>query len=179
MHIQTHVISGWCIADLFNLTPRERALAMVAAAAADLDGLGLLVSVDYYAQYHHILAHNLLFGLVLAAVLTAFSTHRPKAFGLYLALFHLHLVMDYFGSGPGWGIPYFWPFATREYESPHAWPLASWQNFLATLLLFIWAIVIAIRRRRTPFEAIIPSLDAMIVQRIAHRTGKPLQDPST
>lgn len=40
MHIQTHIVSGWCAANLLDLTPRERALAMVAASAADLDGLG-------------------------------------------------------------------------------------------------------------------------------------------
>lgn len=162
-------MSGWCVADLVALTPRERVFAMIAASAADLDGLGLFVSVDYYVKYHHLLAHNFLFGLILTGVLTVFSTHRLKAGVLYLALFHLHLVLDYFGSGPGWGIAYFWPFASREYESRYAWPLASWQNFLVACLFLGWVIGIIMRRGRTPLEAIMPSLDAKIVERFTRR----------
>lgn len=143
---------------------------MVAATAADLDGLGLLVSIDYYVEYHHILGHNLLFGCIVAAVLSAFSTHRLKGFFLYFALFHLHLLLDYFGSGPGWPIRYFWPFASAEFQSAYVWPLASWQNFLVTCVFLAWTIAIAIRRRRTPFEVIWPSLEARIIQRLNQRT---------
>ena len=113
MHIQTHVMSGWCVADLLNLSPRERALAMVAASSADLDGLGLSVSIDYYARYHPVLAHNFLSGLFLTIALTSFSTHRLKASVVYFALFHLQLVLDYFVSGPGWSISYFWPLSSK------------------------------------------------------------------
>ena len=48
-------MSGWCVADLFELTARERLFAMVAASAADLDGLGILISYDDYVAYHHVL----------------------------------------------------------------------------------------------------------------------------
>lgn len=143
---------------------------MLAASGADMDGLGLLVSIDYYVEYHHVLAHNLLFGIIFSGALTAFSTHRLKCFALYLGLFHLHLILDYFGSGPGWGIHYFWPFAAREIQCPYAWPLTSWQNFLTFGLLLFWTIFIAFRKGRTPLEAIIPSLDARIVQRFTQKS---------
>src|SRR5437016_3393863 len=39
MHIQTHIMSGWCAASLFPLTARQRLACMIAASAADLDGL--------------------------------------------------------------------------------------------------------------------------------------------
>jgi hypothetical protein len=168
MHIHTHVMSGWCVANGFQLTPRERALAMFAAVAADLDGLGIFVSIDCYAEYHHVLAHNLVFGVVLAAVLACFSvTRRIRAFALYLAFFHLHLLLDYFGSGPGWGMRYFWPLSSTEYVSAYAWPLSSWQNLLACCLFLFWLVAIAIWKGRTPFEAIMPSLDAKLVRRFA------------
>ena len=170
MHIQTHILSGWCAADCLELTPRERCLAMVAASAADLDGLGILVSPECYAAYHHVLAHNVLFGVLLAASLTAFSRQRFKTFWLYLALFHLHLILDYFGSGLGWGIAYWWPFSDHEMLNPHAWELASWQNVLATAFLLVWTIVIAKRKRRTPIEVIFPSLDRKFV--MAFRSGR-------
>lgn len=159
MHIQTHILSGWCAADLLELTPRERFFAMVAASAADLDGLGILASWELYTTYHHVLGHNALVGGVLVAVLTTFSTHRLKAFCLYLALFHLHLVLDYFGSGPGWGIAYYWPFSDEQILYPDAWELSSWQNLCAGTFLVAWTVMIAARKRRTPLEVIAPALD--------------------
>lgn len=172
MHIQTHLMSGWCMANQVELTARERALAMVAASAADLDGLGLLVSMEFYATYHHVLGHNLLFGVLLSSILTVFSTHRLKAFLLYLALFHLHLLMDYFGSGPGWGVVYWWPFSLVSYESAYAWSLGAWQNMVTACFLLVWVLVIILRKRRTPLEAIWPRLDKEIVQQLTGRFSK-------
>ena len=163
MHVQTHVMSGWCVGNLVQLTPRERVFCMLAASLADLDGLGYFFSAETYWDYHHKLTHNLLFGLVLVGVLTAFSTHRLKAFLMFLALFHLHLVLDYFGSGPGWGIPYLWPFSNWTVEYLHNWQLYSWQNITTGVACIVWVIVIAIRQGRTPLEAIMPKLDVQLV----------------
>lgn len=162
MHIQTHLMFGWCAADLFDLTPRERLLCVVAAAAADLDGLGIVASWDRYTEWHHVLGHNALVGLLLSATLAMLSTHRLKGFCLYLALFHLHLVLDYYGSGPGWGISYLWPFSDDQILCPDAWELSSWQNLCAAVFLLTWTIVIAARKRRTPLEVILPALDRKI-----------------
>lgn len=169
MHIQTHLMSGWCVANVVELTPRERTLAMLAASLADIDGLGLLIRQDLYEEYHHVLAHNLWFALMIAATLTVFSTHRIKAFVMFLVLAHLHLILDYLGSGPGWTIPYLWPMEELLFENPHAWPLASWQNFLAGAGFLAWVMVIAVRKRRTPLENIAPRMDAQIVQRFGRR----------
>ena len=163
MHIQTHVMSGWCAGNLVSLNARERLLCMLAASLPDLDGLGIFYRPEAYWDYHHKLAHNALFGLALAGVLTLFATHRTRAFFMFLGLFHLHLVLDYFGSGAGWEIPYFWPFSNWAAESAHAWPLYSWQNITAGFAFIVWAIVIAVRQGRTPLEAIMPQLDALLV----------------
>jgi hypothetical protein len=111
VHIPTHILSGWCVANLLPLGPRERLFCMVAAAIPDLDGLGLLAAPfagpHFYERYHHVLGHNLTFAVVSAGVLTAFSTgawwRRAVAFAAYFALFHLHLLMDYYGRGRGGG----------------------------------------------------------------------------
>ena len=129
-----------------------------------MDGLGILVSEAAYVAYHHVLGHNLLFGVVSSAVLAVFSTQRSKVLWLYLALFHLHLVLDYFGSGPGWGIHYFWPFSRDEILNPRAWAFVSWQNICAAGFFLLWTIVIIFQRKRTPLEFIMPSLDRQIVQ---------------
>lgn len=162
MHIPTHLLSGWCIANLFPLGPRERLFAMAAATLPDLDGITYIAGEEWYWRTHHILAHNLPFGVLLSGVLTLFSRHRLIAFPLYLALFHLHLVMDYFGSGEGWTMAYFWPFSQHEFGSALAWPLMSWQNYLAFVLLLLWTVLIARTRRRTPLELLAPRFEARL-----------------
>lgn len=173
MHIPTHILSGWCVGNAVELTPKERLLAMVAASAADLDGLGLFVSVEYYAAYHHVLGHNLLVGILLSAVLAALASrpHRLKMGLLSLLLFHLHLAMDYYGSGLGWGLAYGWPFTDRELLCPHAWELDSWQNYVALALLLAWTGVILWRKGRSPLEVVAPPLEARLEARLVRRCG--------
>jgi inner membrane protein len=167
MHIPTHIMSGWCVASLFDLTPRERLCCMAAASLEDLDGMGILVggpNGDAFQHYHHLLGHNLLFVTIVALGLAAISTHKFKGFLLYLALGHLHILLDYFGSGPGWGIAYFWPFERHSYKTDLAWEFFSWQNLTAAGVLLVGTIVIAIRQRRTPVELIAPDLDRRFVK---------------
>lgn len=171
MHVQSHLMSGWCVSNLFRLTPEERLFAMVAASAADLDGLSILFGQDAYWDYHHKIAHNLPLALLVAIALTLFSRHRLKAFLLYLGLFHLHLVLDYFGSGPGWPIYYFWPFSQWAVLNPRAWNFYSWQNITAAVLFLAWTIAIAVYCGRTPLEAIMPRLDRQLVAWLRHRLG--------
>ena len=109
MHIQTHILSGWCAAAMLPLTPRQRLLAMIAAAAPDLDGLGILFGQEFYWDYHHKLGHNIFFGVLLTLILAVIARPWLLVFPLYLGLFHLHLLMDYYGSGTGWRIYYLWP----------------------------------------------------------------------
>lgn len=163
MHIQTHILSGWCIGNLCWLSPRERLFCMFAASMQDLDGLGILFSEELYWDLHHALGHCLLAGVVISSILTAFSTHRWKAFPIYLLLFHLHLVMDYLGSGPGWGLYYLWPFSDWEWINRNAWPFFSWQNLSAAGAFLIWTVLIARYQHRTPLECIMPSLDRRLV----------------
>lgn len=172
MHVQTHILSGWCLGNLLPLSGRERLFCMLAAALPDLDGLSRAFGEEAYWDYHHVVGHNLAFGLVLSAALTAFSTHRTLAFAAYVALFHLHLVMDYYGSGPGWGIAYLWPFSQREARNPHAWPFYSWQNLSTAGVFVAWTFVLIPLKGRTPLERVMPSLDRQLVDRIRRRPGR-------
>jgi hypothetical protein len=99
------------------------------------------------------------------------STRRLLAFFGYLACFHLHLVLDYFGSGPGWPIHYFWPFSDAKWGNADAWPLSSWQNTTAAALLLVWTVWIAVRHGRTPLELLMPSLDEKAIAWIDRRRG--------
>ena len=42
MHVQTHLLSGWCLGNAFGLQKRGRTLAIAAAGLPDLDGLGIV-----------------------------------------------------------------------------------------------------------------------------------------
>lgn len=165
MQVPVHIMSGWCIASLFDLTPRERFFCMAAASLEDLDGLGAVMGTesDAFQNYHHLLCHNLMFTIVVAFALGCFSQHRLKPILLYIALGHLHLLLDYFGSGPGWGIAYFWPFSRHSLRTTLAWEFFSWQNLSAAGVLLVWTLVIAMRQRRTPVEWITPDLDRRFV----------------
>lgn len=172
MHIQTHILSGWCLGNLIPFTARERAFCMLAASLPDIDGLGMIaggVEQHWYWDYHHKLAHNLLFGVVMSAALALLSKNRWRAAAVYLGLFHLHLLADYFGSGPGWPIHYLWPFSDEQLMNWQAWNLFSWQNLSTFAVLLLWTIGIMLFKRRTPLEAVMPSLDRQIVAMVRGR----------
>src|SRR4051794_15526197 len=123
------------------------------------------------------LPHTLPFGLILCLLLAALSPHRLLSFTTYLALFHLHLLLDSYGSGPGWGIAYFWPFSRRAWVNPAAWEFFSWENLTTAAALIAWTIAIAVRQRRTPLEALMPNLDRQLVETL-RRFSRPPAAPS-
>ena len=43
MHVVTHLLMGWTLAEHTTKSPRDRALITWASVAPDLDGLGLVV----------------------------------------------------------------------------------------------------------------------------------------
>jgi hypothetical protein len=164
MHIQTHILSGWCIANTLPCTPRQRLFAMIAASAADIDGISFFFGQEAYWTYHHTFGHNVFTGIFISAALAAFTPGRRIAsFVLFLALFHLHLLMDYFGSGPEWHIHYLWPMKSLIIKNPRAWEFYSWQNMLVFFLFLLWTIWIGWKKKRTPLECIMPKLDLQLV----------------
>jgi membrane-bound metal-dependent hydrolase YbcI (DUF457 family) len=163
MHVQTHILSGWCVANLFPCTPRQRLAAMIAAAAPDVDGLAILFGQDAYQTIHHTFGHNLWFALVIAVALATWARPAVATFVLCLSMVHLHLCMDYWGSGPDWHIHYLWPVRGWAWRNPSAWPFVSWENLTAFALLLAWTVAIAVRDRRTPLELLMPRLDRDLI----------------
>jgi inner membrane protein len=160
MHPATHILAGWCFGNTLRLTAKERALCIAASILPDIDGLGLFAGVETYQRYHHVLAHNLTF-CTLATLATLWQTRCSiKAAAVFFALFHLHLLMDLFGSGPGWGIAYLWPWSEHTVYSAHAWSFFGWQNYTAFLFFAVWTLIITRVYRRTPVEFVAPRLDA-------------------
>jgi hypothetical protein len=144
----------------------------MASNLADLDGLSGVFGEMAFAEYHHKLGHNVFFGVLMAGALVCFSRHRIKGALLYLGLFHLHLLMDYFGSGRSWTIYYLWPMSNWELKSRYVWAFYSWQNLSAAGGLVLWTVLIAIFQGRTPLEAIMPHLDGQLVDWLRRRAGR-------
>ena len=163
MHIQTHLVSGWCFGNYIKLTPKERFFCILASGIPDLDGLGYFINEEWYYDFHHVLGHNLFFGFLMSAFLSFFSSNRKRAFLCYLILFHIHLIMDFLGSGPGWTISYLWPLTDWKFENPLAWEFFSWQNLSTGFFFYGWTLWIIIVKKRTPLEYPMPSLDKQIV----------------
>jgi len=176
MHLPTHILSGWCAANLFRLSPRERLFCMIAATGADIDGISFLFGQNAYWHWHHVGAHNIFFAILMSALLAAFSNRRRTAFLLYLALAHLHLVMDYYGSGVGWPIFYLWPASDWKLKNPNAWEFLSWQNIVVLAGFIAWTIVITVRQRCTPFELIAPEVDQRILRWLGAGRSSQLQE---
>ena len=169
MHIPTHILSGWVGGNAFPLRPGERLACMIAATIPDFDGVGIILGENAYQRWHHMACHNLPFCILASGILAAIgqksAARRAAMFVLYAGLFHLHLLMDYFGSGPGWPIVYLWPLSNFRFVNWQAWELSSWQNTVAAGVLLAITVAIAIVRKRTPLEVLMPSLDAKLVDR--------------
>jgi hypothetical protein len=135
----------------------------------DVDGLSLLFGVKAYQDWHHVLAHNMLFAAAVVAVSAWWVGLRPFPLLLVFLSFVSHLVGDYFGSGPGWAIQPWLPFRDTVYLCEYAWELASWQNFVITLVVGAVALEVAFRLGRTPLEFVHAGLERAIVDTLKLR----------
>lgn len=148
---------------------RDRVLVTCAGLAPDLDGLVLVGGEELYARYHHVLFHGYVGALITAAVCTALARQRGWVALLSLAAFHLHLLCDLAGSGPGWGIHYFWPGSMHEWFWKGQWNLASWQNSVIGLVATLACLACALRWRRTAVELLSPRWDTEVTRTLRRR----------
>ncbi len=183
MNPVTHYLVGWLTASTSHLNLRERALITLAGVAPDLDGLGIVAEVltrnsetplRWYFQYHHVLGHNLLFGLFLAAVGFALSARRWLTSGLVLLSFHLHIVGDLVGSrgtdGYQWPIYYLYPFTMAwPLTWDGQWELASWQNVSVTAVALFIMFALARKRGYSPLELISTRANNALVETLRRR----------
>lgn len=161
----THGLIGWSIAQPLK-TRKDRMLITAASLLPDLDGLGALISIDYYSKYHHVFGHNFFFGLGLSLLAFLFAQQKKIASFLVFISFNSHILGDLLGSGAGWGIPYWWPLDSKVYEftPPFQWELDSWQNFLVTFVCIIFVILCAVFKGRSIVEIFSVKADREVVK---------------
>jgi hypothetical protein len=163
-----HAELAWLGAQKLD-TRRDRWLVVLGGVLPDLDGLTILAGEDLYGQWHHVLTHGFVSALVISGVLAAFAKRRLAVFGLALAAFHLHLLCDLLGSGPGWPLFYFWPFSREQWFWSGQWDLASWQNSLIGLGATLAVLACAKPFGRTMVELFSLKADAQVVAAIRKR----------
>ncbi|MGD9088598.1 MAG: metal-dependent hydrolase [Desulfobacterales bacterium] len=187
MHPITHFLAGWTVAGVSGLEKRDRAIVTLASIAPDFDGAGIVVELAtresstpllWWSDYHHVLGHNLAFGLM--AFLAAALLARRRLLTAFLSLFviHLHLFCDLIGSrGPDgfqWPIPYFYPFLPKvEFVWAHQWALNAWPNFVITIVLLSATFIMAWKKGISPLEIISKRADQLFVSAFRKRFGMP------
>jgi hypothetical protein len=179
----THLLMGWAVAEPILETRRDRVLVALAGIAPDIDGAGILAdlargvhpSAGLYAAFHHVLAHNFVAGVAVAAAVFALARRRVACTALALVAFHLHLLGDLVGSaGPGgfvWTLTYLYPFSLQSFGWEGQWELNAWPNLLITALLLVAAGAAAVRRGRSPLELVSRRADAVLVAALRRRFG--------
>jgi hypothetical protein len=172
MHLLTHVLTGWVAGNVLGQVPKVRALCMGVSLLPGIDGLSLIGGIECYQTYHHVIAHNLCFSVVLCSLTACFTTERVKKTVLFIVLYNLHILMDVYGSGIGWGIAYLYPYSTSMYFSTYAWEFSGWQNFLALTSVIITTILIALFQNRTPMEFVAPRFNGIILKILKSRTSR-------
>ena len=188
----THCLTGWALAHTAKLNRRERGLVTLAAIIPDADSAGVLVEtltrhsahpLLWWSQYHHVLAHNLAFALLVAAAAFGLARQRWKIACLALASFHLHLLADLVGArgpdGEQWPIFYLWPFTSAcRLSWSGQWGFNAWPNFLLTAILLSLTLYLAWRRGYSVLELIWPRLDRVFVGALRRRFGQPARQPT-
>lgn len=168
MNPLVHAELSWLVAQPLRQR-RDRIIVTCAGLVPDLDGLTLLAGTEAYGRYHHVLTHGLLAAAATAGACLVLSRQRAVATLLALGAFHLHLLCDLVGSGPGWPILYFEPFSNAEWFWSGQWNLASWQNAVVGLVATLASLSMALWRSRTPLELVSLRLDALVVRTLRAR----------
>jgi inner membrane protein len=180
----THFLSGWVVANASGtINLRERAMIAVAGVAPDLDGLGIVAEMLtrnsahplwWWSEYHHVLGHNLGFGLLLTAITFLLAVRRWLTASLVFLSFHLHLLCDLVGSrgpdGDQWPIPYLLPFSNAwQLTWQGQWELNAWPNFVVTGVALLAVFVLAWKRGNSPLEMVSASANKGFVKALRRR----------
>lgn len=184
MHVVTHLLMGWAVAEHTTKSPRDRALITWASVAPDLDGLGLVVdavanqfggTMQWYDRFHHLLLHGLPGAVLCTALFACIAHERWRTALLVFLSYHLHLLGDFLGSRGGtesaiWPIHYLSPLSDALTVSwSGQWQLTGWQNTTLTVLLMAYTFFLAVQRGYSPVGLFSKRADAAFVATLRRR----------
>ena len=175
MLTQSHAALGWVIGTAWPGSDRRlRNWCVAASVLPDLDAATYLFGVNAYKDWHHVLGHNGLLGVVCAALAAAHCRAKGlrgalTAAALVAVCFGLHLLCDMKLSD--WGVALAWPFSKRIYELHPNYGIGAPVNlWLVGLAHVIW-IPPALWRGVTPLDVISPRLDAFFLNLFRRKTA--------
>ena len=182
----THMLMSWVATNAARLPKRDRLIVTCAGIVPDIDGLGVVVEyasekmgnpIPWYTNYHHVLGHNLGFGVLLLLAGFTFAVKRFRTMIMVALVFHLHLLGDIVGSrGPDgyqWPIPYLVPFSDApQLTWSGQWELNDWPNILLTAVLVMVTFYLAWRRGYSPLEMVSQRADHRFVKSMRRRFGE-------
>lgn len=185
----THFLLSWSTGSAFALGKRDRVLVTLAGTIPDVDGIGLLWDLPlshasggelvYWARFHHVLGHNIIFCLALVFCAYFLASRRIMACAAVFLAFHLHLLCDLAGSrGPDqyWSIPYLMPLSPAwDFVWTGQWPLNSWQNFVITASAVIYCGFRSWAQGISPVEVFSHRANQAFVDTLRKRFGAPLE----
>ena len=183
MHVVTHLLAGWALAEQVKLEKRDKAIIAWASVAPDLDGIGLPVDwatrafgegTAFYETYHHVACHGLPAATLFTLLCLPFLKRKALGAAMVFASFHLHLLFDLAGSGGGtpgdiWPVHYWWPFSDALVAWSGQWPLTSWQNTTLTVMLMLYGLYRAARYGSSPLGLFNTRADAALVAALRAR----------
>lgn len=187
MHVVTHLLAGWAVADRTGLDQRDSSIVAWSCVVPDLDGAGMVIDAanrllgravtDYYETWHHYLGHGLPAAVVTGVIAYLLASRKLKTAAFAFITFHLHLLMDLAGSRGSspvdiWSINYLAPVAdVLEISWDGQWPLTSWQNTTLTLLLLAYCLYRSIRKGYSPVGLISRRADRHVIKTLQSRFG--------
>ena len=155
-------MTSWVIAAKTTDNARDCRLVALAGILPDLDGLGIIGDFAtralgwkktlFYEHYHHYLLHGVFGGILIAALLAVFARQKWRVALLALAVFHLHVLLDFLGSrGPSpedlWPVFYLGPFDKDPmWLWKGQWRLDAWPNRVVGVVFLLWALRLAVLR---------------------------------
>ena len=187
MNPVTHFLTGWVVANTAHVDRKDRLIVTIAGVISDVDAAGIIAETVtrsserpllWWSEYHHVLAHNLGFGLLVTIVSFLLAKQKAKAATLAAISFHLHLLGDLVGArGPDgyqWPIPYLLPFSDAwQWMWTGQWELNAWPNFAITLALLAMTFIFAWSRGYSPLEIISTRADEAFVATLRKRFPYP------
>lgn len=187
MHLATHLMLGWVVANIRPLEKRDRGLVTWGGIIPDADASGFFIilligdkdwAFRWHTQYHHVLTHNLLSALLIFIIVFLAARQRILTAVLAFFSFHLHLLGDLVGSrGPDgyqWPINYLFPFSDAYQLTWNGqWQLNAWPNIFITIILLLGTIYLAWERGYSPVEFISSAADRNFIATLRKRFGQP------
>jgi len=162
MMVPAHVGLGWGLAHVTQGNRCFRTAVVLASVIPDIDSISFLFGIDTYIKYHHVLAHNFLFFLVVSFLAVYFCKEmKLKTFLCTQLACYSHYFGDYFFTR--YPLQYFYPFSNTRFLYPHGVWLGHILNFVFLGAAAVLVIIIGIWYKRTPVEIISPELDNRIV----------------